>query len=168
LRNELAALGDAPLVVPAVTMRMAREQFQSVASECERAGSTVATVMCEIGSRLIEQAIAGSTVEAEDYRSSFALRATCVCRRSSEFGNSGVGAKRACPNLARDSYRSSLCTPAAPAVWLRLSRYLFLLDTLLLGFRKRTPAPPPFSSMNSTPSRVKMSLISVSVAGSPA
>jgi hypothetical protein len=37
----------------------------------------------------------------------------------------------------------------------RLSRYLFLLGTLLLGFRKRTPAPLLFSSMNSTPATCK-------------
>src|SRR6266478_2321163 len=35
-------------------------------------------------------------------------------------------------------------------------------------FRRRTPAPPPFSSMNTTPSRMKISLIKLSVAGSPA
>jgi hypothetical protein len=61
LRDELAALGDSLLVVPAATMRLAREQFQSVASECD----TVTTVMCEIGSRLIEQAITGSVIETE-------------------------------------------------------------------------------------------------------
>ena len=61
LRDELAALGDSLLVVPAATMRLAREQFQSEASECD----TVTTVMCEIGSRLIEQAITGSVIETE-------------------------------------------------------------------------------------------------------
>ena len=36
------------------------------------------------------------------------------------------------------------------------------------GVRSRTPGPPPFSSMNTTPSRIKTSLIELSVAGSPA
>jgi hypothetical protein len=44
----------------------------------------------------------------------------------------------------------------------------FLFGLSSPGFRKRTPAPPPFSSMKTTPSRVKTSLINVSVAGSPA
>jgi hypothetical protein len=36
------------------------------------------------------------------------------------------------------------------------------------GFRKRTPGPPPFSSMNSTPARVNAPSIVESVSGSPA
>jgi hypothetical protein len=65
LRAELAGLGDSLLLVPAATMRMARDQFQSLANGCEKSGDTIAVVMCEIGSRLMEQAIAGSTLEAE-------------------------------------------------------------------------------------------------------
>jgi hypothetical protein len=37
-----------------------------VARECERTGDIVATVMCEIGSGLSEQAIAGSAIETEN------------------------------------------------------------------------------------------------------
>jgi hypothetical protein len=65
LRDELAALGDSLLVVPAATMHMARKQFQSLATACEQGGDIVATAMCEIGSRLIERAIAGSAIESE-------------------------------------------------------------------------------------------------------
>jgi hypothetical protein len=36
------------------------------------------------------------------------------------------------------------------------------------GFRRRTPGPPPFSSMNSTPARLSTSSIVASVATSPA
>jgi len=41
-------------------------------------------------------------------------------------------------------------------------------DLSFAGFRRRTPAPPPFSSINTTPSRMKVSLIKLSVVGSPA
>jgi len=50
------------------------------------------------------------------------------------------------------------------------SAYLWFLtvDGFRSGFRRRTPGPPPFSSMNSTPARLSTSSIVASVAASPA
>jgi len=42
------------------------------------------------------------------------------------------------------------------------------VDGFRSGFRRRTPGPPPFSSMNSTPARLSTPSIVASVAASPA
>jgi hypothetical protein len=48
----------------------------------------------------------------------------------------------------------------------RTSTYLRFLT--VRGFRRRTPGPPPFSSMNSTPARLSTASIVASVVASPA
>jgi hypothetical protein len=67
-----------------------------------------------------------------------------------------------------ESIRAALISDAAAVSVQDRRRGYVLFGALPPGFRNLTPAPPPFSSMNSTPARVKTSFISVSVAGSPA
>jgi hypothetical protein len=61
----------------------------------------------------------------------------------------------------RTEISRSTSVPSRTSVGGSNTNYLWL-GTFLLGFRNRKPAPPPVSSMNSTPSRVKTSLVTVS------
>lgn len=58
---ELEALSGCS-VVPLAAMCAIRDQFRSLADQCEVGGNVVATSMCDIGSMLAEQAISKSRV----------------------------------------------------------------------------------------------------------
>ena len=74
----------------------------------------------------------------------------------------GVAADLGEARCASDAVRRIMPTPA--------STYLGDLPAggFRSGFRRRTPGPPPFSSMNSTPARLSTPSIVASVAASPA
>lgn len=48
------------MLAPHETMRAAREQFQSLADECERRGDVISRVMCEVGMSLIDRTMAAA------------------------------------------------------------------------------------------------------------
>lgn len=60
VQAEIEDLRSSKLAAPQETMRAAREQFQSLADECERRGDMISTVMCEVGMSLIDQAMAAT------------------------------------------------------------------------------------------------------------
>ncbi len=60
VQAELEELRSSNLAAPQETMMAAREQFQSLADECERRGDVISTVMCEVGMSLIDQAMAAT------------------------------------------------------------------------------------------------------------
>lgn len=57
---ELEYLKNSKLPASQENMKAARDQFQSLADECERRGDMVLTVMCEVGKSLIDQTMAAA------------------------------------------------------------------------------------------------------------
>lgn len=57
---ELEYLKSSKLAAPHEAMRAAREQFQSLADECEKRGDMISMVMCEVGMSLIDQTMAAA------------------------------------------------------------------------------------------------------------
>ena len=58
VQAEIEYLKNSKLAATQEIMRAARDQFQSLADECERRGDMVLTVMCEVGKSLIDQTMA--------------------------------------------------------------------------------------------------------------
>lgn len=58
VQAELEHLKNSKLAASEEIMRAARDQFQSLADECERRGDMVLTVMCEVGKSLIDRTMA--------------------------------------------------------------------------------------------------------------
>ncbi|HYN39400.1 MAG TPA: hypothetical protein VES39_09115 [Rhodospirillales bacterium] len=61
LQTRCEGLGDTHQLVPLSTLLLLRAQFGSLAKEFKLRGDTVSDVMCEIGVRTIDQAMAGET-----------------------------------------------------------------------------------------------------------
>jgi predicted nuclease with TOPRIM domain len=59
LQASYARLGDTHQIVAVSTLQVLRAQFNSLAKEFNRSGDTVSDVMCEIGIRAVDQALAG-------------------------------------------------------------------------------------------------------------
>lgn len=60
VQAELEYLKSSKLAAPHEAMRAAREQFQSLADECEKRGDMISMVMCEVGMSLIDQTMAAA------------------------------------------------------------------------------------------------------------